>query len=143
MQPDVVDDVSHRRILLMLAGFAAVIALAVLAVWGLLAHWRFPLVQAPAPAPHVEGPLQESAPQLSLQEYLDAEQKLLDSMGWVDRRAGIAHVPIDVAVRMLEQGHGKRAQRTSGSGDAEALSAPPPAADAASSAGHPRKEATP
>lgn len=142
MQPDVVDDVSHRRILLMLAGFAAVIALAVLAVWSLLAYWHFPLVQAPAPAPHVEGPLQESAPQRSLQEYLDAKQKQLDSMGWVDRRAGIAHVPIDVAIRMLEQGHGKRAQRTSGSGEAEALSASS-AADAASSAGHPRREAAP
>lgn len=142
MQADVVDDVSHRRILLMLAGFAAVIALAVLAVWGLLAHWRFPFVQAPAPAPHVEGPLQESAPQRSLQEYLDAKQKQLDSMGWVDRRAGIAHVPIDVAIRMLEQGHGKRTQRTSGSGEAEALSASS-AADAASSAGHPRREAAP
>lgn len=34
-----------------------------------------------------------------LQDYLKAEEKQLNGYGWVDKGAGLAHVPIEVAIK--------------------------------------------
>jgi hypothetical protein len=51
---------------------------------------------ARAPEPHLQvDPVRELAAQRA------AEQARLTSYGWVDRQHGIAHVPIEVATRLL------------------------------------------
>jgi hypothetical protein len=43
----------------------------------------------------------ESAPQLDLQRERAAQRLRLQSAGWVDQSAGIAHIPIDDAIALL------------------------------------------
>jgi len=46
-------------------------------------------------------PRLQAAPHTDILEYWDSQQKALRSYGWVDRQKGIAHIPIDEAMRML------------------------------------------
>jgi hypothetical protein len=48
-------------------------------------------------------PRLQAAPHTDILEYWDSEQKALHSYGWVDRQKGIAHIPIDEAMRMVVQ----------------------------------------
>ncbi len=48
-------------------------------------------------------PRLQTAPAADLAAYLSKERKLLDSYGWVDRDHGIAHIPIEEAMRRLAQ----------------------------------------
>jgi hypothetical protein len=43
------------------------------------------------------------APQDELAKYRDEKRAQLDSTGWVDRQAGIAHIPIADAMDLLAQ----------------------------------------
>ena len=45
----------------------------------------------------------EETPILDLQRERAAEDKVLNSYGWVDKQEGIARVPIDVAIDMVAQ----------------------------------------
>lgn len=50
-------------------------------------------------------PRLQTAPAADLAAYLSKERKLLGTYGWVDRAHGIAHIPIEEAMRRLaEQG---------------------------------------
>lgn len=50
-----------------------------------------------------------SAPQPELKEDRDKKEAQLHSAGWVDRNAGIAHIPIDDAMNILaSQAEAKR-----------------------------------
>jgi hypothetical protein len=42
----------------------------------------------------------QPAPQPERAAYFAEKQQRLDGVGWVDRGAGIAHIPIDQAMRM-------------------------------------------
>lgn len=46
-------------------------------------------------------PRLQTDPQADLGAYVRKEQHLLDSYGWVDRRRGIAHIPIEMAMERL------------------------------------------
>ena len=46
----------------------------------------------------------QSAPQIDLQRYRADKQRLLDSMGWVDREAGIVRIPIETAMALRAAG---------------------------------------
>lgn len=46
-------------------------------------------------------PRLQTDPAADLGAYVRREQHLLDSYGWVDRRQGFAHVPIQVAMEQL------------------------------------------
>jgi hypothetical protein len=58
---------------------------------------------APAPrAPEVfPQPELQPHPQADLKAYMQAEQKRLNQAGWIDRKAGIAAIPIDKAMRII------------------------------------------
>lgn len=43
----------------------------------------------------------------SIQREIAEERRQLQSYGWVDRRRGIAHIPIDEAMRRVAQGAGQ------------------------------------
>lgn len=51
--------------------------------------------------PLPSGPRLQEAPQQDIQLYRESQRKLLDSYGWVDRRNGVARIPIDRAMELL------------------------------------------
>jgi len=44
------------------------------------------------------GPQLQATPEVDLAAFRHAEDLVLEGWGWVDRPAGIAHVPVDVAI---------------------------------------------
>jgi hypothetical protein len=50
-------------------------------------------------------PRLQANPRADLRELRESEEKRLDSYGWVDRNAGIVHIPIDEAMKLTLQ-HG-------------------------------------
>ena len=105
-------DVSMGRLLAFAGG---VVALIILGVLGSAAVFHFfvshqPLGPPASPFEDVrtlppEPRLQINAPQ-DLQQYRAAEDKILDSYGWVDSHAGIVRIPIDRAMNlMLQKGY--------------------------------------
>jgi len=63
-----------------------------------LARSPAPQTAAAFPAPRLEA---QSA--VSLEQLRAAEAARLNSYGWINRRAGIAHIPIDVAMELIAQ----------------------------------------
>ena len=60
-----------------------------------------PLARPTGDVPPV--PRLQVAPLQDLEQVRAQEEKELTSYGWVDPRAGIAHIPIDEAIRILAQ----------------------------------------
>ena len=55
--------------------------------------------------PSPPGPHLQADPPVEWKAYKDSQDKQLDSYGWVNQEARIAHIPIDVAMkRVLKQG---------------------------------------
>jgi hypothetical protein len=54
----------------------------------------------PVPAPRLQ-----TDPRADLEQYQTDQQRWLHSGGWTDRRAGVAHLPIDEALRQVAE-HG-------------------------------------
>jgi hypothetical protein len=60
-------------------------------------------------------------PALDMQSYLQSQQRLLNSYGWIDRQNGIVRLPVDRAMELLlERGLPTRAANT------HQTEAPPP-----------------
>lgn len=57
-----------------------------------------PLVQGPIPG---DRPVLQQAPQTDLAEWRQQQSVRLNTTGWVDREAGIVHIPIDRAMDLL------------------------------------------
>jgi hypothetical protein len=68
-------------------------------------------------------PRVQSTPGSDLVRYRAAQQRKLGSYGWVDRTAGVAHIPIERAIELM-------AERASSIADPQAASAPAVPADA-------------
>jgi hypothetical protein len=96
---------------------AGLLAAAVLAAYGMMRMYGAPSY----PRTAIEAPPIKitSAPQARLQEYLKRQRETLSSLGWTDRQAGIAHIPIDRAIEILAARSGSsRGQRDEdGSGE--------------------------
>jgi hypothetical protein len=48
-------------------------------------------------------PRLQAAPHTDILDYWESQQKALNSYGWVDRQKGVAHIPIDEAMRLVLQ----------------------------------------
>jgi hypothetical protein len=109
----------------------ALILLSIFSLAGLFALFRYFIQSSGGPLPSIlRGPEIDArkrppAPQLEVTEPLDlarehaAEDKLLNSYGWVDRPKGVVRIPIERAIdRVAQQGLPTRTQ------------APPPASTA-------------
>jgi hypothetical protein len=98
-------DVTGSAALWFVIGFVGSVALLiVLLTWLATVRWNVwsetPLQNAP-PAPQVsEGPRLQEAPEADLAELRRAAETRLGSFGWVDRARGIAHIPIEEAMRL-------------------------------------------
>jgi len=107
-------DVNIRAIFGFGAGLAVVAAIIHVLVWLLFMYFtgreavkaprQFPLAateqQQLPPEPRLQ-----ITPRQDLQNLRAAEEKVLNGYGWVDRNAGVVHIPIDAAMqRVVEQG---------------------------------------
>lgn len=99
------DATDGRRVTLVALALIALLAACVgVSLW--LAHdlarryARPPAVQ-PTALPATAGPSLEPDPAATLAQFRAQKAALLEGYGWVDRAHGIAHVPIDVAMRIL------------------------------------------
>lgn len=63
-----------------------------------LLPWHREQVVTPAPSP--AGPGLLAHPVTNLAEYRAAQKRRLEGYGWVDREAGIAHIPVERAVQI-------------------------------------------
>lgn len=77
---------------------AAGIALALAGAWLLLGRMGPADNSAPPPSA-IAPPRLQVAPQPDRAAYFTAKERRLDSYGWVDRRAGIAHIPLEEAMK--------------------------------------------
>src|SRR5205814_1588026 len=99
-------DVNIRAIFLFGAGLIGVAAFVHFAVWLLFLSFnsraaasmprQFPLAASQETQVPPEPRLQ-TTPRQDLKDLRAAEDRRLQSYGWVDRNAGIVHIPIDVA----------------------------------------------
>jgi len=100
-----------RRLGWTAAGLAATIALAIGAVFLLLRHWHAAPGGAPSDAAalaQVPAPRLQPAPQEDM-AWMRAEQRReMDTVGWVDREAGIARIPVADAMDLVAAGKGRR-----------------------------------
>ena len=95
-------DINVRRVLGTAAGVVAAIivalavARAVLAAFGAGIHdpTRAPRESPPAPSEQVR-------PIADYRRYREAEEAKLTAYGWVDRKAGIAQIPVERAMSLL------------------------------------------
>jgi len=93
-------DVSRRFIIT-----AFVLLLSGVAIVGLLCWWIFP--RAPHdrllayPPPAYPAPSLQASPPQDMARFYRQEMERLNSVGWVDRARGIAHIPIAQAMTMI------------------------------------------
>ncbi|MBL8287124.1 MAG: hypothetical protein JNL85_03990 [Rubrivivax sp.] len=99
-------DVPALRIAAVAAGLAATVAAAVLGALGWMRLNGMPAGGARLQTGYtlvVDGPALQSAPQPELAAYRAAKAQRLQSLGWVDAAHGVAHIPIDAAMRLIAQ----------------------------------------
>jgi hypothetical protein len=124
-------DVSVRGVLLTAFGGLLALAVAGVAIRGLEALYG--LHDAPPPSALDQRSLEppphrlQTDPAEDLAAYVAREEAILDSYAWIDRKAGIARIPIDRAIEMLAErgwpepaeGEGRPPQPVTGRGKAD------------------------
>lgn len=110
-------DADIRSLTLSLAGLVVLIVLSLLAMGWMFRHLaareegagaaaRVPTEREIPPAPRLQ-----VAPAADLENLRRAEAAVLNSYGWVDRKAGVVRIPIERAMEILaERGLPARAQ---------------------------------
>jgi hypothetical protein len=53
------------------------------------------------PAPSPAGPTLQIAPRDDLAAFREREDRILNNYGWIDRKAGVVHIPISRAMELL------------------------------------------
>jgi hypothetical protein len=98
-------DVDARRVVIAGALIAAAVGTVAATIVFALQRAAVPLDGARDARPDVAvaGVALESAPQLNLQRERAAQRTRLQSAGWIDESAGIAHIPIDDAITLLSE----------------------------------------
>jgi len=75
------------------------IVIAVAGSWWLLRHLG-PAVNTAQPPAAIPAPRMQPAPQDERAAYFAEKEARLGSAGWIDRGAGIAHIPLEDAMRL-------------------------------------------
>ena len=95
-------DINIRRVLRTAAGVVAAIIVALAIARGLLAAFGAG-IHDPARAPRESppAPSEQVRPVADYQKYREVEEAKLTAYGWVDRKAGIAQIPIERAMSLV------------------------------------------
>lgn len=100
-------DIDVRGVMWGGVAIVAGIMLAVLASYFLWQWWNAPSGAQPLGGPNtgfdfqVAPPLLQSSPQQERARYFAEKARLLDSYAWIDRRAGIARIPLEQAMQIM------------------------------------------
>lgn len=99
-------DVSGRRIVWTAAGLVATLVVVALAAWAVLALIRAEQPQGALPSLHVPlthttTPQLQSSPERDLRALREEKHAMLSGYRWLDRRAGVAQIPIDRAMQLM------------------------------------------
>jgi hypothetical protein len=74
--------------------------------FALLSSYGAYRAMGPQPTPRpvtVAAPALQPSPQVDREAYFRAKEQWLHSYGWVDRGHGVAHIPVEQAMRMLAE----------------------------------------
>jgi protein SCO1/2 len=94
--------VNARAVALIIAGFAAMVALVAAAAFGVTRWWNVPQAGANASLDmRIAGPVLESAPGVERERYFAEKDALLWRYDWIDRDQGVARIPIDDAMKIM------------------------------------------
>lgn len=87
----------------LLGGACGVLALVLLCAF--LVMWLYPSAvqdrRLPSALPAHPSPRLQTDPHAEWQHFLAAEQAQLNSTGWVDKAHGVAHIPVEDAMRQI------------------------------------------
>jgi hypothetical protein len=119
-------DASPRGLIYFVLTIAAVLAVVSLFLIWLFKHYQkienpgsfvatpFEAVQPLPPPPRIQ-----PDPSVDIRNYLQSQQNVLNTYGWIDRQAGIVRMPIDRAMELvLERGLPARSTNTPQNGAA-------------------------
>jgi hypothetical protein len=102
-------DVNVRRLLQLGAGLCGTVVLSLLAMGLLFRFYDVHESRGPALSPMAVRPDIPPKPRLEVYEHVDLEHKLqadqnvLNSYGWVDRKAGVVRIPIGRAIQLMAE----------------------------------------
>jgi hypothetical protein len=124
-------DVTMQTILAYGTAILALVAFSAALMYGLfIVFEKQAEARDPQPSPVAAPPGQTpQGPQLltnepsNLRQFRQEEASKLDGGGWMDQKAGIAHVPIDIAKKLVLQ-HGLPARAAAAEDDTEGTNAP-------------------
>ena len=112
-------DLDVRAIRIGAIGIGCGILFALVASFFLL-RARGPVVNTPTQSFRAPAPLLQAAPQAERSQYFAEKARLTGSYGWVDRRGGIARIPVEEAMRVMaartEQGRQGRQDKQTTAG---------------------------
>jgi hypothetical protein len=110
-------DLSPHAVLLFLVGLAVVSVLIYFMLWGFYGYlnaFRQKPERPPAPLEAVHGnenperaiqrfpePQLQPNPPADLNKFRAQEEQILNSYGWADQQAGVAHIPIEQAIGII------------------------------------------
>lgn len=109
-RPHADEELDVRRIVQFGAGLALTVAVVIGVVWALVAGLKSAhQSRDPRPSPLAEAgraalppePRLQSSPGHDMSELRAREDAVLNGYAWVDRRAGIARIPVERAMRLL------------------------------------------
>lgn len=110
------DNLHMRAILYAALAIFVAIVLAFLSAYAMRA-WQKPSTSFSGPNAafnfKVATPRLESAPQLDRASYFAEKQRLLHSWQWIDRRDGVARIPIEAAMQLMAQRSAKNSGNVS------------------------------
>jgi hypothetical protein len=93
--------VHPRPVLFAFIAFGVVLVGIALGVRALAGRWE--AATPPAPRAEIAGPRLQSTAMADRLRFEAGKRRRLESFGWVDRSRGIAHIPIDLAMRLLAE----------------------------------------
>lgn len=102
-------DANIRSLVKFGAGLSALVVFALVAMWLLFDYLAARPEPGPEPSPMARereappAPRLQVAPSTDLDRLRTNEDSALNSYGWVDREAGIVHIPIDKAIDLVAE----------------------------------------
>jgi hypothetical protein len=120
-------DANVRSLAIFGASMFVTLVIVSVGMWGMFRYYAGHQTLGPPASPFAQGrplppagkPRLQVAPRLDLQQVIEQQNSILNSYGWVDRKAGVVRIPIGRAMELLvERGlpvrGGKQSEQSNG-----------------------------